>query len=158
MKRNNLADHFCCRFSSVSVVRWLPLARSCVNHSKVGSGLVTMVCVFFFLLRLCSLLLSASLQLSFLSPLTFPPSLSALEKYAWERSKCATAQSIKCLHDIILHQASSVGSKTKKRTENNCFALSLLSSPIPVLPFSQLAHIFPAGWRCFSFCSPLPHR
>ena len=47
MKRNNLADHFCCRFSSVSVVRWLPLARSCVNHSKVGSGLVTMVCVFF---------------------------------------------------------------------------------------------------------------
>ena len=103
----------------------------------------------FFFLRLCSLLLSASLQLSFLSPLTFPPSLSALEKYAWERSKCATAQSIKCLHDIILHQASSVGSKTKKRTENNCFALSLLSSPIPALPFSQLAHIFPAGWRCF---------
>ena len=79
-----------------------------------------------------------------------------LRKVCVGTKQLCKAQSIKCLQGIILHQASSAGSKTKKRTENDCFVLSLLSSPIPVLPFSQLAHIFPAGWRCFRSVRPSP--
>ena len=105
-------------------------------------------CVLCFCLSHCSCL--SCRAFGFLS---FSSGQKSMRK---EQSKCATAQSIKCLHDTILHQDSSVGSKTKKRTENNCFALSLLSSSIPALPLSQLAHIFPAGWRCFRSVRPSP--
>ena len=148
-------------FKRFTTVRWLRLARSSVNHSEVGSYWWRWFVCFFFTCVLSFRLYCFSC-LFFYLPVAFDFfSLSfGLRKVCLtgrrNEANVATAQAIKCLHGMLLYQAS--GPKQRKEQNRNVlYYIPSFMSPSEPSPSPNSRTFFLWAGVVFFLFGPPPH-